>query len=96
MTLSLEDSLCIRPEVVFRELGDEAVLLNLRTGSYFGLDAVGARIWRLVEQHGSLARVLDALLAEYDVESYILGRDLLELAERLCTNGLSEVSTRRA
>ena len=91
MNLSLKDSLAIRPEVVFRELGDEAVLLNLKTGTYFGLDPVGANIWRLIVQHGSLARVLKAMLEEYEVEPQTLERDLLELCGRLCVNDLGEV-----
>ena len=32
-------------EVLFQELHGEGVLLNLKTGVYFGLDPVGARIW---------------------------------------------------
>ena len=78
MNLSVNDSLAICREVVFRELGDEAVLLNLRTGTYFGLDPVGANIWRLIVQHGSLARVLEAMLEEYEAEPQTLERDLLE------------------
>src|SRR3990170_6048442 len=76
MNVSLKDSLVIRQEVVFRELGDEAVLLNLRTGSYFGFDPVGTRIWQLIVEHGSLARVLESMLEEYEVEPGMLERDL--------------------
>ena len=91
MNLSLKDSLAICREVVFRELGDEAVLLNLKTGTYFGLDPVGTNIWRLIAQHGSLARVLEAMLEKYEVVPQTMERDLLELSERLCANGLGKV-----
>ena len=91
MNISLNDSLVIRPDVVFRELEDEAVLLNLKTGTYFGLDPVGTSIWRLIVQHGSLALVLEAMLEEYEVEPLMLERDLLELCRRLCANGLGDV-----
>ena len=40
----------IRPsdEVLFQELQDESVLLDLKSGVYFGLDIVGTRIWQLL------------------------------------------------
>jgi hypothetical protein len=91
MNISLRDSLVIRQEVVFRELGDEAVLLNLKTGTYFGFDPVGARIWRLIVEHGSLARVLEVMLEEYEVEPGMLERDLLELCRQLCAKGLGDL-----
>ena len=38
----------INPAAVFAELDDGAVILNVDTGIYFGLDRVGTRIWTLV------------------------------------------------
>ena len=37
--------LFVPPHVISRRVGDEAVLLNLESGIYFGLDGVGKRIW---------------------------------------------------
>jgi hypothetical protein len=64
---TLPAALRISDAVVFRELDGEAVLLNLDSGVYFGLDEVGTRFWQLVEQHGRLEPVLTALFQEYDV-----------------------------
>jgi len=38
MDLTLNDSIVVSEDVLFRELDDEAVLLNLKTGIYFGLN----------------------------------------------------------
>ena len=51
-------------------LDGEAVLLDLASGTYFGLDAVGTRIWELLDQRQPLAAILDAILDEYDVEEH--------------------------
>ncbi|MGH9865973.1 MAG: PqqD family protein, partial [Candidatus Acidiferrales bacterium] len=32
------------------ELGEEAAILNMKNSVYYGLDPVGARIWRLLQQ----------------------------------------------
>jgi hypothetical protein len=78
----------IPDDVIFRELDGEAVVLNLDTGIYFGLDAVGTRIWRLLEEHKPLRLVLDTLVEEYDAAPDRLQRDLLAFIERLNTKGL--------
>ena len=52
--LLLDTSLAVPDDVIFRELDGEAILLNLATGMYFGLDQVGTRLWALITESGSL------------------------------------------
>ncbi len=82
----------VKDDVVFRDLEGEAVLLNLETGTYFGLDPVGTRIWALIQKHETLTDVNLALLDEFDVEPDRCERDLLDLLARLDDNGLVEIS----
>jgi hypothetical protein len=69
-------------------LGDEAVILNVSTGIYFGLDSLGTRMWQLISEHGSLEKVVETLLAEYEVEEGQLRHDLDLLIQRLKDKGL--------
>jgi hypothetical protein len=78
----------ISDDVVFRDLAGEAVILNLATGTYFGLNEVGTRMWHLMAEHGSTKTVVETLLAEYDVEKVQLRRDLDELIRQLADRGL--------
>jgi hypothetical protein len=92
MTLSLDVTVQIPADVVFRELDGEAVILNLETGRYFGLDAVGTRIWQLLDSHRTLRRTLEALEAEFDAPSARLASDLTEFVGTLRSRGLVSVS----
>ena len=56
-------------DVLFQEVGGESVLLKLASENYFGLDAVGARIWILLNEDPGLKRAFDILVDEYDVEA---------------------------
>ena len=80
--------------VVSRELEGEAVILNLESGVYFGLNEAGARIWALIQQYGSLRKVLEAMQQEYEVAPQTLESDLLRLVEELQAKGLVCVSQR--
>jgi len=91
MELSLQDSIAISEDVLFRELDDEAVLLNLKTGVYFGLNPAGLRIWQLIAAGSSLHGVLETLNDEFEVNRDVLERDLLSLCRRLCAAGLGKV-----
>ena len=84
----LDAAFRIPDEVIFRELDGEAVVLNLDTGIYFGLDAVGTRIWRLLVERKPLKAVLDSLIDEYEAPPDRLQRDLLAFVERLDDKGL--------
>jgi hypothetical protein len=74
---------------VFTELDDEMVLLNLETGTYFGLDALGTRIWKLIEQGATEAAIFELLLAEYAVEPPQLRADLSAFLDQLGEKGLT-------
>ena len=88
MAPTLDAAFRIPDEVIFRELDGEAVVLNLDTGIYFGLDAVCTRIWRLIEERKPLKAVLDTLIDEYEAPPDRLQRDLLAFVERLDNKGL--------
>lgn len=78
----------IADDVVCRDLAGESVLLNLSTGTYFGLDAVGTRLWHLIAEHGSTALALETLLTEYDVDRPRLQKDVDALIDQLLVKGL--------
>jgi hypothetical protein len=89
---SLENTFILSKDVLFRDLDGEAVILDLDSGRYFGLNAVGTRIWRLIEQHGQLSAVFAELCREYDAAPDELKEDLLELVSRLAEASLGEMT----
>jgi hypothetical protein len=72
-------------------LGDEAAILNLNNSVYYGVNPVGARVWNLLQQPRSVQELRDALLGEYEVEADRCERDLLDLLEKMRSEGLIEV-----
>jgi coenzyme PQQ synthesis protein D (PqqD) len=72
-------------------LGTEAAILSLKSGVYYGVDEVGARIWSLLQKPCSVEALREAIIDEYDVEPERCERDLLALLEQLHAEGLIEV-----
>lgn len=73
----------ISPKVIARCVGEEAVILKLETGVYFGLDPVGTRVWQLLETGDTLTQICEVMFKEYDVSRKDLERDVLDLVEQL-------------
>lgn len=78
----------IPDHVVSRDMDGETVLLNLNSGTYFGLDEVGARIWTLLGQGLPLAAVSDQIGGEYDAPRETVESDVEELCAELAENDL--------
>jgi hypothetical protein len=79
-------------EQVSSDLAGEAVILDFKSGVYYGLNEVGARIWNLIQQPKTVSEIRDAIVAEYEIEPEVCDRDLKALLQQLEASGLIEVS----
>jgi hypothetical protein len=71
------------PDVVFRDLDGEAVILDLESGTYFGLNEVGTRVWQLVGEAQSEAQIVETLASEYEADRETIARDVAKVLEEL-------------
>jgi Coenzyme PQQ synthesis protein D (PqqD) len=74
------------------DLAGEAVILDLASGVYYGLNEVGARIWHLIQSPQTIGAIRHILLQEYDVDDEVCTQDLLQLLQELQTAGLLYIS----
>ncbi|MFO0586342.1 MAG: PqqD family protein [Polyangiaceae bacterium] len=79
--------------VLSRVLDGEAVLLDTEGGAYFGLNAVGTRVWELIGSGGTTEdALLTTLLTEFDVTRDVLAKDLRDLLAGLEQRHLIQVN----
>ena len=76
------------PDQVSSDLDGDAVILNLNSGVYFGLNPVGARVWELLQQPRTIDEICGAVRQEFEVEPERCQRDLINLIEQMRTQGL--------
>jgi hypothetical protein len=89
--ISLKTIVVASKDNVSCDLGEEAAILHMRSGVYYGLDPVGARIWKLLDQPKTVEDLRAVILDEYEVEPAKCESDLLGLLEKLRAEGLIEV-----
>jgi hypothetical protein len=90
-TISEQSVVVAAKDQVSCDLAGEAAILNIKSGVYYGLDPVGARIWNLMQEPRKVSEIQNAITEEYDVEPEQCSRDLAGLLEKLLAEGLIEV-----
>lgn len=88
MEIGKNECFSIPEDVLFQDVNDEVVLLDLASEHYFGLDEVGARVWMLLKEQKAAGQIVEELLQEYDVERAELEGDVLDLLAQLLEAGL--------
>ena len=93
-TLKISPASMISPaqNQIASELGGEAVILNLESGMYYGLNEVVASVWEFIQKPCTFASILEHLLAEYDVQPDICEHDLNTILSEMQHAHLIEVS----
>ena len=79
------------PEQISVELAGEVVILSTKSGVYYGLDEVGARIWHLLKEPQTVQDLLDTILQEFDTTADQCEPDMLSLLDDLSSKGLVEI-----
>lgn len=89
--ISPSSKITFSDQILFREMQGEAVLLNIETGIYFGLDETGTATWNIMQKEKQIGKIADYLLKHYDVDPKTCREDLLKFITNLEKNGLIQV-----
>ena len=91
MDISLTTVVERNQAIVFTEIDDLVVMMDVDEGCYFELDAIGARIWAAIESGVSVAAICDALQEEYEVALEVCHRDVLHFVAEAHRCGLIRI-----
>jgi hypothetical protein len=82
------------PEYGVRDVDEETVFLSPAGDEIHSLDAVGTFIWRQIDGRCTVADILTALVAEYEVAEPEARVDLIEFIDELAARKLITFSGR--
>lgn len=91
MTLSGESIVVVSKDQMASDIAGETVILGLTAGRYYGLDAVGARVWQLIQTPMPVSNLVGTIMSEYEVDREQCEADLLKLLRQMSDAGLVEV-----
>jgi coenzyme PQQ synthesis protein D (PqqD) len=81
--LTINSRVVVPESVIAREVAGETVILDLDSGTYFGLNPTATDMWRAIAAGGSLGDALAIVERAYEVDPTVLRDDLLRLTEQM-------------
>ena len=66
--ISRDSMVVVSQDQVSCDLSGESAILNLKAGVYYGLNEVGTRIWKLIQEPRRVGDLRDTILEEYEVD----------------------------
>ena len=91
MTIDLSSMAARNEAIVFTDLDDTIVMMDVDEGQYYELDTVGAKIWALIEDPRPVAEICDALAGEFDVDPDTCRDETLEFLQTASEHRIIEV-----
>ena len=70
------------------EKNDEIVVLNMKSGNFFGLQDVSYDIWKAIEKYQDIELVIDEIVKNYNVDRKEAEIDVKDLIQEMKENGL--------
>lgn len=86
----LEQRLKPSRDAVESRVGEETVVLHLKSGTYFGLDEMGTRIWESLKLGRTPMAICAQLEEEFDVKRAVIEADARRFLGDLKTSGIIE------
>ena len=89
MSITAQTKLMRNGDILYAPVGtEEGVMMSIEAGRYYGLNAVGSRIWELLETPKTIAELCEQISQEFDVEPQNFEPDLLKFTASLIDNGI--------
>lgn len=75
-------------DISARTIGNETIVLNLPRSRYFTITGIGVRVFELLAEDRSVNDLVDAIVAEYEVDQAVARQDVEAFVARLRDEGL--------
>ena len=91
MKLSTDVVVSLSDDHIASNLSQGVIILQLRSGVYYGLDGAGARVWDLLREPRTIGDLAEGIQADFEVDEDQCLDDVGELVSALAERGLVEL-----
>jgi hypothetical protein len=89
VSITLDTAVSRIGETLYARVGtEEAVMMSVTAGRYYGLNAVAVRIWELLERPMTIAELCARLCEEFEVDAQTCEAEVLKFVNDLIDNGI--------
>jgi hypothetical protein len=92
MPIPRDAFLSLGTDAVWADLDGEIAILDTAGGLYYGVDAVGARVWEMLQTPMTFGALCTSIMAEFDVDEATCEADMQEFVATLAAERLVRVT----
>ncbi len=87
MSITPETKLIRNGDILHAPVGtEETLMMSVKAGRYYGLDAVASRIWELLETPKTVAQLCAQICQEFEIDAQTCEADVLKFTGDLVDN----------
>jgi len=94
MDFASEDQILVDPNVAARLIGGKMVLVRSPLSTMYTLNPVGSEIWNCLEDQNQVGKIVEHIVAKFDVSREVGNRDVQEFLEQLVEMDLIRIQKR--
>lgn len=79
-------------EILFSEIDQDKVMIDIQRGAYFGLNPVAGEIWEMLETQRTPTEIIQTLLQDYDIDEATCQAETLAVLQRMVRLNLVHVA----
>jgi len=83
MNINMSTVVTYNPEIAHSDMDGEVVMMSVTNGEYYGIDAIGSHIWKLLEDKISIGDICATLHEAYDVSEDQCKQDVMAFINHL-------------
>ena len=89
--ISQDSIVVVSQDQVSSDLAGESVILNLKNGTYYGLNELGSVIWEFIQEPKTVADICENILQDYEVDAQTCSSSVQALLVDLVDAQLVEI-----
>ena len=88
MSTSTNKKLSRNIEIITNEIDDEILMMSIEDGKYYGLNAVGSEIWKMLDEPKSIEEIIPALMEIFEIDDETCRKESLDFIESMIKNNI--------
>ena len=90
--ITLDTGIKRKPNLVAEKMGDEVVMMGVKSGKYYKLNTTSARIWELLEEEITPLKIVEILLSEYEIDEDLCRSEVLDILNQFAREQIVDVT----
>ena len=67
--MDVQTTLKRNPELLAVDMDGETVMMDMESGNYFGINAVGSHIWEVLETENKVTTIIETVSSQFEVKN---------------------------